>query len=67
MKLDANTVVYLKDAKILGSESVNMLIRGVVVAAPVAKNHSKSVPSAFLLYFQQLVSTPHHFYALLKL
>ena len=38
-----------KTALILSSESVNMLIRGVVAAVRVVKNHSKSTPSVFLL------------------
>ena len=35
-----------------------MLIRGVVVAVRVVRNHSKSTPIVFLLYLQQFVSTP---------
>ena len=39
-----------KTGLILSSESVNMLIRGVVAAARVAKIHSKITPIVFLLY-----------------
>ena len=39
-----------KTGLILSSESVNMLIRGVVAAVPVVKIHSKSTPIVFLLY-----------------
>ena len=42
----------------LSSESVNMLIRGVVAAVRVVKIHSKSTPFVFLLYSQHFVSTP---------
>ena len=35
---------------ILSSESVNMLIRGVVAAVRVVKIHSKNTPIAILLY-----------------
>ena len=42
----------------LSSESVNMLIRGVVAAVRVVKNHSKSTLIVFLLYSQHFVSTP---------
>ena len=47
-----------KTGLILSSESVNMLIRGVVAAVRVVKIHSKSTPFLFLLYLQQFVSTP---------
>ena len=39
-----------KTGLILSSESVNMLIRGVVAAVSVVKIHSKSTPIVFLLY-----------------
>ena len=39
-----------KTGLILSSESVNMLIRGVVAAVRVVKIHSKSTPIVFLLY-----------------
>ena len=42
----------------MSSESVNMLIRGVVAAVRVVKNHSKSTLIVFLLYSQHFVSTP---------
>ena len=35
-----------------------MLIRGVVVAMRVVRNHSKSTSSVILLYLYQFVSTP---------
>ena len=35
-----------------------MLIRGVVAAVRVVKNHSKSTPLVFVLCLQQRVSTP---------
>ena len=35
MKMDASVGVYLKNAKVLGSEGVNILILGVVVATRV--------------------------------
>ena len=47
-----------KTGLILCSESVNMLIRGVVAAVRVVKNHSKITPIVFLLYLIQFVSTP---------
>ena len=47
-----------KTALILSSESVNMLIRGVVAAVRVVRNHSKSTSIVFFLYLQQFVSTP---------
>ena len=47
-----------KTALILSSESVNKLIRGVVAAVRVTKNHFKSTSIVFLLYLQQFVSTP---------
>ena len=40
-----------KTGLILSSESVNMLIRGVVVAVRVVRNHSKNTPIVFLLFF----------------
>ena len=39
-----------KTALILSSESVNMLIRGVVAAVRVVKIHFKITPIVFLLY-----------------
>ena len=39
-----------KTGLILSSESVNMLIRGVVAAVRVVKIHSKGTPIVFLLY-----------------
>ena len=42
----------------LSSESVSMLIRGVVAAVRVVKIHSKSTPIVFLLYSDHFVSTP---------
>ena len=39
-----------KTGLILSSESVNMLIRGVVAAVRVVKIHSKITPVVFLLY-----------------
>ena len=39
-----------KTGLILSSESVNMLIRGVVAAVRVVKIHSKITPIVFLLY-----------------
>ena len=39
-----------KTGLILSSESVNMLILGVVAAVRVVKTHSKSTPIVFLLY-----------------
>ena len=47
-----------KTGLILSSESVNMLIRGVVAAVRVVNNHSKITPIVFLLYSIQFVSTP---------
>ena len=47
-----------KTGLILSSESVNMLIRGVVAAVRVVKIHSKVTPIIFLLYVKQFVSTP---------
>ena len=47
-----------KTALILSSESVNMLIRGVVAVVRVVIIHSKSTPIVFLLCLQQFVSTP---------
>ena len=47
-----------KTALILSSESVNMLIRGVVAAVRVVRNHSKSTPIAFVLFFWQFVFIP---------
>ena len=46
-----------KTALILSSESVNLLIRGVVAAMRVVRNHSKSTPIVFFLYLQQFVFT----------
>ena len=34
-----------------------MLLRAVVAAVRVVKNHSRSTPIVFLLYLQQFVST----------
>ena len=39
-----------KTGLILSSESVNMLVRGVVAAVRVVRNHSKSNPIVFFLY-----------------
>ena len=39
-----------KTALILSSEIVNMLIRGVVAAVRVVKNHSKSTSTVIFLY-----------------
>ena len=50
-----------KTALILSSESVNMLIRRLVAAVRVVRNHSKSTSIEFLLYLQQFVSTPLSF------
>ena len=47
-----------KTALILSSESVNMLIRGVVAAVRVVKILSKSTPIVFLLYLCQFVFIP---------
>ena len=47
-----------KTGLILSSESVNMLIRGVVAAVRVVKIHSKSTPIVFFLYSKHFVSTP---------
>ena len=47
-----------KTGLILSSESVNMLIRGVVAAVRVVRNHSKINPIVFFLYLQHFVSTP---------
>ena len=47
-----------KKALILSSESVNMLIRGVVAAVHVVRNHSKSISIVSFLYLKQFVSTP---------
>ena len=41
----------------LGSDSVIMLIRGVVAAMQVVKNHSKITPTVLLLYLKQFVFT----------
>ena len=40
---------YLKNALILGSESVNTLLRGVVAAVRVIKSHSKFTPIVLVL------------------
>ena len=42
--------IIKKKGLILSSESVNMLIRGVVAAVRVVKDHSKSTPTVFFLY-----------------
>ena len=55
---DANIGDHLKKALILSSESVNMLIRGLMVAVHMVRNHSKSTSFVFLLYLKQIVSTP---------
>ena len=55
---EANIGEHLKKAIILSSESVNMLILGVVAAVRVVRNHSRSTPIVFVLYLYQLVSTP---------
>ena len=47
-----------KTAVILSSESVNMLIRGVVAAVRVVRIHSKITLIFFLLYWQQFVFIP---------
>ena len=47
-----------KTGLILSSESVNMLIRGVVTAVRVVKIHSKSTPIVFLLYLKHFVFIP---------
>ena len=47
-----------KTGLILSSESVNMLIRGVVAAVRVVKIHPKSTPIVFFLFLQHFVSTP---------
>ena len=47
-----------KTALMLSNESVNMLIRGVVAAMRVVKNHSKSTSFVFFLYLQQFVFIP---------
>ena len=47
-----------KTALILSSESVNMLIRGVVAALRVVEIHSEITPIVFLLYLKQFASTP---------
>ena len=39
-----------KKALILSSESVNMLIRGLVAAVCVVRNHSKRISIVFFLY-----------------
>ena len=48
----------IKTGLILSSESVNMLIRGVVAAVRVVKIHSKITPIVCPLYSIQFVSTP---------
>ena len=47
-----------KTGLILSSESVNMLIRGVVAAVRVVNNHSENIPIVCPLYSIQFVSTP---------
>ena len=47
-----------KTGLILSSESVNMLIRGLVVAVRVVKIHSKSTPNVFFLYSLHFVFIP---------
>ena len=47
-----------KTGLISSSESVNMLIRGVVAAVRVVKIHSRITPFVFFLYLWQFVSTP---------
>ena len=47
-----------KTALILSSESVNMLIRGVVVAVRVVRIHSKITYIAFVLYLGHFVFIP---------
>ena len=49
--MDANIGDYLKKALFLGSESVNMLIRGVVAAVRVVRHHSNGTSIVFLLFF----------------
>ena len=49
---------FKKKALFLGSESVNMLIGGMVAAMRVVKNHSKMTPFVFFLCLQQFVFTP---------
>ena len=51
----------------LSSESVNMLIRGLVAAVRVARNHSKITFIVFFCTCNNLSSFRFHFYALLKL
>ena len=46
--LNSGIAVYSKNALILGSESVNMLIRGAVAAMCVVRNNSSSTPTVFL-------------------
>ena len=47
-----------KTALILSSESVNMLIRGVVAAVRVVRNHSNITFIVFFLYLKQFVFIP---------
>ena len=42
----------------MGSESVNMLVRGMVAAVHVVKNHSKFTSIVFVLCLYQFVFTP---------
>ena len=48
---------HLKKILILSSESVNMLIHGVVATVRMVKNHSKRTSIAFFLSLKHIVST----------
>ena len=56
-----------KTGLILSSESVNMLIRGVVAAVRVVKIHSKIILLYFFCVHNTLFPLRFHFYTLLKL
>ena len=52
--MDANIGDLVKKGSFLGGESENMLIRGVVSAACVVKNHSQITSVAFSCVFLKI-------------
>ena len=58
MNKEANNGDHLKKALILSSESVSMLLRGVLVAVSVVRNHSKITSIVFFLSLKHFISTP---------
>ena len=55
---EANIGEHLKKGLTLSNESIIMLMREVVVAVHVVRNHSKSISVVLFLYLQQFLFIP---------